>query len=53
MSNNAAVDLEHIRSLIDSRTKAIIVNNPSNPTGAVFAKDQLQAILRIAHKYRV
>jgi tyrosine aminotransferase len=27
------VDLQHMESLIDDKTKAIIVNNPGNPCG--------------------
>jgi tyrosine aminotransferase len=46
-------DLNHLESLIDSRTRAIIVNNPSNPTGVVFPKEHLEAILRIADKHKV
>ncbi len=32
-------DLEMMRSLIDSKTKAILVTNPSNPCSVVFTKD--------------
>eukprot|EP00759_Apiculatamorpha_spiralis_P039013 PhF_6_TR37904/c0_g2_i5/m.56618/K00815/TAT; tyrosine aminotransferase len=32
------VDLDHVRSLIDGRTKAILINNPSNPCGSVFSE---------------
>jgi tyrosine aminotransferase len=34
-----------MESLIDSRTKAILINNPSNPCGSVFSKEHLQGIL--------
>jgi tyrosine aminotransferase len=47
------VDLKHMESLIDSRTAAIIVNNPGNPTGSVYSKQHLEAILRVADKHRV
>lgn len=53
MENGAQVDLDDMESLIDDRTRAIIVNNPSNPTGAVYAKAHLEAILRIADKYKL
>jgi tyrosine aminotransferase len=46
-------DLVQMEGLIDERTKAIIVNNPSNPCGAVFSKEHLEAILRIADRYKV
>jgi tyrosine aminotransferase len=35
MDKGALVDLAHLESQIDDKTRAIIVNNPSNPTGAV------------------
>lgn len=44
------IDLEHIRSLKDSRTKAILVNNPSNPCGSVYTREHLQAIAAVAEE---
>uniref|UniRef100_A0A915N0G5 Aminotransferase class I/classII domain-containing protein n=1 Tax=Meloidogyne javanica TaxID=6303 RepID=A0A915N0G5_MELJA len=35
MDDKGLIDLAHLESLIDSQTRAIIVNNPSNPTGVV------------------
>jgi aspartate aminotransferase len=35
---------------VTSRTKAILVNSPGNPTGAVIARDELLAIARLAGK---
>ena len=32
-------------SLIDDRTRLIVVINPSNPCGSVYTKEQLEAIL--------
>ena len=39
---------EEIKKNITKRTKAIIINSPSNPTGAVFGKELLEKIARIA-----
>ena len=36
---------------IDENTVAIVVNNPSNPCGAVFTPDHLTAILEIADRH--
>eukprot|EP00922_Rhytidocystis_sp_ex-Travisia-forbesii_P002419 GHVS01003549.1.p1 GENE.GHVS01003549.1~~GHVS01003549.1.p1 ORF type:complete len:455 (+),score=53.46 GHVS01003549.1:27-1391(+) len=46
-------DLEHLEQGINADTKAIIVNNPSNPTGAVYSKQHLLDILEIARKHNV
>ena len=42
------VDPALIEKNITARTKAIIVNSPSNPTGAVYGKDVLKKIAKIA-----
>jgi tyrosine aminotransferase len=42
------VNLEQLRALADSRTKAIVVNNPSNPCGSVYSKEHLIGILGVA-----
>jgi tyrosine aminotransferase len=47
------VDLRHMESLIDEKTAAIIVNNPSNPCGSVFSIAHLKQILDIADRNKV
>jgi alanine-synthesizing transaminase len=46
-------DPEEIESLITKRTRAIVVINPNNPTGAVYPRSVLEAIARIAEKYHL
>ncbi|MDO6392323.1 pyridoxal phosphate-dependent aminotransferase [Pontibacter sp. BT731] len=41
-------DLNDIKSKITSRTKAIVVINPNNPTGAVYAPELLQELVELA-----
>jgi len=41
-------DLDDIRAKISSRTKAIVVINPNNPTGAVYSKELLTELIEIA-----
>ena len=42
---------ENIEPLITEKTKAIVVNTPSNPTGAVFHEETIRMILDLARKY--
>ena len=44
-------DLDDIRSKISSNTKAIVVINPNNPTGALYPKEILEGILQIAREH--
>jgi len=43
-------DLNDIRSKITPRTKAIVVINPNNPTGAVYERSILEGIAQIARE---
>ncbi|WP_460774866.1 pyridoxal phosphate-dependent aminotransferase [Microbacterium sp. GXF7504] len=44
-------DIEDIRSKITDRTKAIVVINPNNPTGAVYRREVLQQIVDVAREH--
>jgi tyrosine aminotransferase len=46
-------DLQHMASLIDGRTRAILINNPSNPCGSNYSKEHLEAIVAVASKYHL
>jgi alanine-synthesizing transaminase len=46
-------DPDEIESLITKRTRAIVVVNPNNPTGAVYPRQVLEAIAQIAEKYHL
>ncbi|UXW84818.1 pyridoxal phosphate-dependent aminotransferase [Microbacterium azadirachtae] len=43
-------DLEDLRSKVTPRTKAIVVINPNNPTGAVYSREVLQGIVQVARE---
>lgn len=43
--------LEDIRSKVKEKTKAIVVINPNNPTGAVYSREILQGIVDIAREH--
>jgi alanine-synthesizing transaminase len=44
-------DLDDIRSKVTERTKAIVVINPNNPTGAVYTREVLEGIADIAREH--
>jgi alanine-synthesizing transaminase len=46
-------DADEIESLITRRTRAVVIVNPNNPTGAVYPRAALEAIARIAEKHRL
>jgi alanine-synthesizing transaminase len=50
-ANDWQPDLDDIRAKITSRTKAIVVINPNNPTGAVYPEAVLQGIAAIAREH--
>jgi aspartate/methionine/tyrosine aminotransferase len=41
------LDVDELASLINDRTKLIILNSPQNPTGGVLTKDDIDAIARV------
>jgi aspartate/methionine/tyrosine aminotransferase len=46
-------DLESLRKQINKFTKAIVVINPNNPTGAVYSRKTLQGIVDIAGEFKL
>ena len=46
-------DIDDIKSKITDRTKAIVIINPNNPTGAVYSRDVLQEIVNIAREHEL
>jgi len=45
-----ALDVEGFRRAVTPRTKAIVLCNPMNPTGAVFAEEQVRALAELVYE---
>ena len=41
-------DIEALRNAVTSKTKAIIINSPNNPTGAVYTSEEIKQIVDLA-----
>jgi tyrosine aminotransferase len=46
-------DLTALEAQIDGKTRAVLINNPSNPCGSVWSRDHLRDILNIAAKHHL
>ncbi len=46
-------DLDHIASRVTDRTRAIVVINPNNPTGAVYSAELLAGIADLARRHNL
>ena len=44
-------DLDDIKSKISSRTRAIVIINPNNPTGAVYSKELLLEVVELCRQH--
>lgn len=49
-AENFRITADAIEKAITPRTKAIILNSPSNPAGAVVSEEDLERIVRLAHE---
>ena len=46
-------DIEDIKKKVNARTKAIVIINPNNPTGALYPKEVLQQIVDVAREHQL
>lgn len=46
-------DIQDIERKITPRTKAIVIINPNNPTGALYPREVLQEIVEVARKHQL
>ncbi|KAJ3216112.1 Kynurenine--oxoglutarate transaminase 3 [Dinochytrium kinnereticum] len=50
-SDDWKLDLSELRAAITSKTKLIFVNNPHNPVGKVWAREELMSIAKLAEEF--
>lgn len=51
MENNFKITPQQLKAAITARTVAIILCSPSNPTGAVYTKDELTALAEVLRRF--
>jgi aspartate aminotransferase/aminotransferase len=47
------IDVDKVRAAVSPRTKAILVNSPANPTGAVYPRGCLRDLARLAQEQHI
>ncbi len=47
------LDIETVRAAVTPRTRAIVINTPSNPAGKVFSLEELEGLAEIAREYEL
>jgi alanine-synthesizing transaminase len=52
-TNDWMPDVEDIAAKVTPRTKAIVVINPNNPTGAVYSREMIERITEIARRHHL
>ena len=52
-SNGWNPDIADIEAKITDKTRAVVIINPNNPTGAVYARETLQAIINLARAHNL
>ncbi len=51
--NDFKFTVEQLSKVVTDKTRALVLNTPSNPTGMVYTKDELQAIADFAVKHEI
>jgi alanine-synthesizing transaminase len=51
--NGFLPDPEEVERLVTPRTRALVVINPNNPTGAVYPRALLESLARVAERHRL
>lgn len=51
--NNFRMNPSDIKKIINSKTKLLIINSPSNPTGSVMTKKEIEEVASLARKHNL
>ncbi len=51
--NGYKMTAEQLENAITSKTKALILNTPNNPTGAVYSEEEIKAIAKVCEKHGI
>nr|WP_246629055.1 pyridoxal phosphate-dependent aminotransferase [Mesobacillus maritimus] len=52
-ANEFKITVDQLKAAISEKTKAVIINSPSNPTGMVYTKEELKALGEVCLEYGV
>jgi alanine-synthesizing transaminase len=52
-SRNWQPDLDHVRSLVSPSTRALVVIDPNNPTGATYSDEARRALVNLAEEHNI
>lgn len=53
MENGFKMSAEQFKEAITDKTRMVILNSPSNPTGAIYTKSELEAIVAVAIEHNI
>ncbi len=52
-SQEYKISPQQLREAITDRTKAVIINTPSNPTGMIYSKEELEALAEVCREFDI
>lgn len=51
INQNFKINAEQLEAAITANTKLVVINSPSNPTGAIYSRDELKALGQVLLKH--
>lgn len=52
-TNQFKLQPEELEAAINNKTKALVINSPSNPTGVVYSREELEILANLAVKHKL